>query len=85
MSTRRFLGAMLLLLPSITLAVVSAPSVPDTAAGHALESWLAAFNSGDSVRIETLRIAHLAQRPPAIRPPGFASLLGIAKSIWSLP
>ena len=28
-------------------------TVPDTPAGHTLQAWLAAFNSGDRARIET--------------------------------
>ena len=29
------------------------PTVPDTPAGHALEAWLDAFNSGDRAKVET--------------------------------
>ena len=29
------------------------PTVPDTPAGHTLQAWLDAFNSGDRARIET--------------------------------
>jgi len=50
MRTGRFLGALLALLPALSLAAVS---VPDTSAGHALSAWLEAFNSGDRARAES--------------------------------
>jgi hypothetical protein len=44
------------LLPILILSAAcgwpQAPSIPDTPAGHALEAWLAAFNSGDRSRIQ---------------------------------
>lgn len=49
-------GALLSLLPAIAFA--SAPSIPNTPAGNALRSWLAAFNSGVSARIESFDQAH---------------------------
>ena len=42
--------AMLLLFPSYGSAQVT---VPDTPAGHTLQTWLDAFNSGDRAKIET--------------------------------
>jgi Peptidase family S41/N-terminal domain of Peptidase_S41 in eukaryotic IRBP len=53
MSVRLILGAMLSLLPCLALADVSPPSIPDTPAGHALGSWLNAFNSGDRAGLES--------------------------------
>lgn len=58
MSTRPFLGAILVLFSSITLADASTPTIPDTPAGHALGSWLDAFNSGDSARIKSFDEIH---------------------------
>lgn len=55
---RPLLGAMLSLLSGMALADVSAPSVPDTAAGRALAAWLDAINSGDSARIESFDLSH---------------------------
>ena len=52
MPTGPFLGALLSVLPGLTLADASVPSIPDTPAGHALASWPDAFNSGDSARLE---------------------------------
>jgi retinol-binding protein 3 len=48
-----FLGALVSLFPCLALAAAPAPSVPDTLAGHALGSWLDAFNSGDRARSES--------------------------------
>jgi len=59
MSIRSFLGAMILLLPGISIAVTSGPAIPDTPAGHALGSWLNVFNSNDSARIESFDKAHV--------------------------
>ena len=47
---------MLSLLSGIALA--SAPPMPNTPAGNAVRSWLAAFNSGDRSRIESFDRAH---------------------------
>jgi hypothetical protein len=55
MAIRSFLGALLSLLPAIALADGSAPSIPDTPAGHALRSWLNAFNSGDRAGFESFQ------------------------------
>ena len=38
-------------------------TVPDTPAGHTLQAWLDAFNSGDRAKIETLCQDH---RPLAV-------------------
>jgi Peptidase family S41/N-terminal domain of Peptidase_S41 in eukaryotic IRBP len=53
MAIRSFLGALLSLLPALALADGSAPPIPDSPAGHALSSWLNAFNSGDRSGIES--------------------------------
>jgi len=42
----------------LTFADTSAPVIPDSRAGHTLELWLDAFNSGERARIETFRNAH---------------------------
>ena len=47
MPTSRFLGALLALLPALSLADVS---MPDTPAGQVFSAWLDAFNSGDPAR-----------------------------------
>lgn len=57
-SRRLFLGAMLYLLPSLTFAEVPAPFFTDTPAGHAVGSWLDAFNNGDKSSFEAFKIAH---------------------------
>ena len=58
MATRLIPGAMVCLLPSLALAAVSAPPIPNTPAGHALGAWLDAFNSGDRARIEAFDESH---------------------------
>jgi retinol-binding protein 3 len=58
MSIRSFLGAMVFLLPSVSIAATSGPAIPDTPVGHALGSWLDAFNSGDGARIKSFEDAH---------------------------
>jgi retinol-binding protein 3 len=58
MSIRSFLGAMVFLLPGISIAATSGPAIPDTPAGHALGSWLDAFNSVDGERIKSFDDAH---------------------------
>jgi hypothetical protein len=50
MRTRLFLSVLFVVLPGLALADDSPPSIPDTPAGHALGSWLNAFNSGDRAR-----------------------------------
>jgi retinol-binding protein 3 len=42
----------LILLLSATCAWPQAPAIPDTPAGHTLQAWLDAFNSGDRGRIQ---------------------------------
>ena len=55
----RFLGALLLcILPSLRLAAAATAGIPETPAGHALASWLDAFNSGDSARFATFAKVH---------------------------
>lgn len=60
MPTHRFLGALLLgVLPALTLAAGAAtPVIPDTPAGHALASWLQAFNNGDSAGFAAFAKVH---------------------------
>jgi hypothetical protein len=58
MSVRSFLSAMMFLLSGISIAAASGPVIPDTPAGHALGSWLDAFNSGDGARIKAFDDAH---------------------------
>jgi len=55
MSIAPFLGALLALLPVLSLADVS---VPDTPAGRALSAWLDAFNSGERAREESFIETH---------------------------
>ena len=50
MRTGRFPGALLAVLPALSLAGVS---IPDTPPGHALSAWLDAFNSADRARAES--------------------------------
>jgi hypothetical protein len=47
MKIRSFIGVLLAALPLLAPADGSAPSCPDTPAGHALAAWLYAFNIGD--------------------------------------
>jgi Peptidase family S41/N-terminal domain of Peptidase_S41 in eukaryotic IRBP len=49
----RLVSVLFLLLPSLALADGAAPSIPNTPAGHALGSWLAAFNDGGRAGIES--------------------------------
>jgi len=44
--------------PPLALSNTVAPSIPGTPAGHALASWLDAFNSGNGARIRTFDKAH---------------------------
>src|SRR6516225_2593265 len=50
MSLRALLGFLL----AAACAWSQAPAVPDTPAGHTLQAWLDAFNSGDRARIEAM-------------------------------
>jgi retinol-binding protein 3 len=58
MSARSFLRAIMFLLSGMSMAAASSPVIPNTPAGHALGSWLDAFNSGDSSRIKAFDDAH---------------------------
>jgi hypothetical protein len=49
-----------ILLVCVACAWTQAPAIPDTAAGHTLQAWLDAFNSGDRARIQ----AYLAKYEP---------------------
>jgi retinol-binding protein 3 len=51
--TRKILYILSLLLLVSTVAGMAQVAVPDTPAGHTLQAWLDAFNSGDRARIET--------------------------------
>ena len=53
------IAALFAVLPAVSLADGSAPSIPDTPAGHALGGWLEAFNSGDRARVESFRKTHI--------------------------
>jgi tRNA(Ser,Leu) C12 N-acetylase TAN1 len=53
MPMRLFLSVLFLVLPSLALADGPAPAIPDTPAGHALGSWLNAFNRGERAGIES--------------------------------
>jgi Peptidase family S41/N-terminal domain of Peptidase_S41 in eukaryotic IRBP len=53
-----FLGALFSIVPVLALANGSAPTIPDTPAGHALASWLDVFNSDDSKRFESFAKVH---------------------------
>src|ERR1700675_1799315 len=59
MSARSLLSAMVFLLSGVSIAGASGPVTPDTPAGHALGSWLDAFNSGDSARIKAFDDVHV--------------------------
>src|SRR6266487_1253516 len=49
-----------LLLLSVACAWTQATAIPDTPAGHTLQAWLDAFNSGDRARIQ----AYIAKYEP---------------------
>src|SRR5690349_19118013 len=57
-SLRAFLGTLLSALPLLAIADGSSPPIPGTPAGHALGSWLEAFNSGDRASVESFVKAH---------------------------
>src|SRR5438876_10668906 len=74
-----------ILLISVACAWTQAPAIPDTPAGHTLQAWLDAFNSGDRARIQT----YLAKYEPTKAADGTIAfrdqtggfeLLGIDKS-----
>lgn len=56
MTNRPLLGALLALLPALSLA--GAAKAPDTPAGRMLTTWLEAFNSKDWARVETFFRTH---------------------------
>lgn len=58
MPTGLFFRALLGILPGLALADTAAPPIPDTPAGHALASWLDAFDSGDGAKFESFAKAH---------------------------
>src|SRR5215472_7948781 len=43
----------LILFFTATFVSAQSPTIPDTPAGHTLQAWLDAFNSGDRVRIQS--------------------------------
>src|SRR5579884_449305 len=62
----RILESMPLRFASVALILAAcacpqSPAIPDTAAGHALDAWLGAFNSGDRTRIQ----AYVTKYEPA--------------------
>jgi len=54
------LRSIFILLVSSACAWPQAPAIPDTPAGHTLQAWLDAFNSGDRARIQ----AYIAKYQP---------------------
>lgn len=50
--------------PTLARGNAAAALIPDTPAGHALNSWLAAFDSGDSERIASFDKAHYPWSSP---------------------
>jgi hypothetical protein len=79
------LRALLIPLLAAACAWPQAPAIPDTPAGHTLQAWLEALNSGDRARIE----AFIAKYKPPMQlertmtfrnQTGGFELLGIDKS-----
>jgi len=64
MATRSILGALLLALATFAFADGPSPPIPNTPAGHALGSWLTAFNSGDRATIEVFTKSQAAWLSP---------------------
>src|SRR5258708_39513609 len=54
------LRSIFILLVSSACAWPQGPAIPDTPAGHTLQAWLDAFNSGDRARIQ----AYIAKYEP---------------------
>ena len=81
---RALLPIVLSLLP-LSSAFAASPTIPDTPAGHVLQAWLDAFNSGDRARIEAYHKKYEPQTP-ADQTLGFRkmtggfNLLGVDKS-----
>src|SRR5690242_11111388 len=81
---------LLRLVPILLLATAPAwsqsPAIPDTPAGHTLQAWLDAFNSGDRARIQAYQAKYepikSADETMAWRDqtPGGYDLLGVDKS-----
>jgi len=72
-------------LVSVTCAWAQAAAIPDTPAGHTLQAWLDAFNSGDRARIQAYQVKYQPTMPVdemvAFRDQtGGFELLGIDKS-----
>lgn len=57
------IAALLAVLAAVSPAHASAPSMPDTPAGHALGEWLEAFNGGDRAAFESFAKAHAPWLP----------------------
>jgi len=65
--------------------VVTAPAIPETPAGHTLQTWLDVFNSGDAQRIQAFATAYelpqaVLDLPSLHRQTGGFDLLAIQKS-----
>lgn len=78
----RFLGTLLF---AAGCAWPQAPAIPDTPAGHTLQAWLDAFNSGDRARIQAYLKRYEPDKPlePTVgfrEQTGGFELLGIDKS-----
>src|SRR5436305_398463 len=76
---------LLVLLLSTALSWSQAPAIPDTPAGHALQAWLDAFNSGERARMQAYLTKYEPSKPldgmVAFREQsGGFELLGIDKS-----
>lgn len=51
-------AALFAVLPALSLAAGSAPSIPDTPVGHALSEWFEVFNRGDRATYDSFLKAH---------------------------
>jgi len=49
----KLIGALVVLIAAGTTEILAGNAIPDTPAGHTLQAWLDAFNSGDRSRIES--------------------------------
>src|SRR6266545_8115529 len=59
--SKALLATLLVVLLCLTFSLAAqTPVIPDTPAGHTLQAWLEAFNSGDRARIQ----AYLAKYEP---------------------